>query len=57
MTAKQNIQNAKGAHIFKKMLDDKRALQKIADESTSTEDYVKKVKAFNKKRKHIAPAI
>lgn len=51
MTAKLNIQKSKGAPIFQKMLDDKKALQEIASNAISTEDYLKKVKAFNKKRK------
>lgn len=51
MTSKPSIQKSKGAPIFQKMLEDKKALQEIAATAISTEDYLKKVNAFNKKRK------
>ena len=57
MTARPTIQKSKGASIFQKMLDDKKALQEIAITATSTEDYLKKVKAFNKKRKAVVASI
>lgn len=57
MTVKPTIQKSKGASVFQKMLDDKKALQEIAATATSTEDYLKKVKAFNKKRKTVVASI